>query len=231
MTTAQITPERTLNQQLTDFKQQMGTQAPPEMVAQFDAEVERVVRSGLAAHSLKTGQQAPDFTLPDATGGQVSLSALLARGPVALVFYRGEWCPYCNLTLRAYQAIQPQIQELGATMVAVSPQTPDNSLTTVEKKGLTFPVLSDQGNAVARQYGLVFAFSEEVRPLLTSVGSAVPSFNGDDSWELPFAGVFVIAPDRTIALASVNADWTRRPEPAATLESLRARRPLVIHPR
>ncbi len=222
MTTAQIIAERTLNQQLADFKQQLGTQAPPEVVAQFDAEVERVTRSGLAAHSLKAGQQAPDFTLPDATGGQVALSALLARGPVALVFYRGEWCPYCNLTLRAYQAIQPQIRELGATMVAVSPQTPDNSLTTVEKKGLTFPVVSDQGNAVARQYGLVWAFSEGVRPLLTAVGSTLPTYNGDDTWEVPFAGVFVIAPDRTIALAAVDPDWTKRPEPAAILESLRS---------
>jgi len=222
MTTEQITSERSLNQQLADFKERLGTQAPPEAVARFDAEVERVARSGRAAHSLKTGQQAPDFTLPDATGGQVTLSALLARGPVALVFYRGEWCPYCNLTLRAYQRIQPQIQELGATMVAVSPQTPDNSLTTVEKKGLTFSVLSDQGNHVARDYGLVWAFSEGVRPLLTAFGSELPAFNGDDTWEIPFAGVFVIAPDRTITLASVDPNWTKRPEPAAILERLRS---------
>ncbi len=133
------------------------------------------------------------------TGGQVSLSALLTHGPVAVVFYRGEWCPYCNLTLRAYQGIQSQIAELGATMVAISPQTPDNSLTTMEKKGLTFPVLSDLGNAVGRQYGLVFAYSEQVRPLLSSFGSALPAFNGDDSWEVPFAGVFVVAQDHTIA--------------------------------
>ena len=217
-----MAPERTLNQQLAEFKQGMATQAPPEAVAQFDAEIERVVRSGLAERSLKAGQQAPDFALPDATGGQVSLSALLERGPVALVFYRGEWCPYCNLTLRAYQGIQPQIAALGATMVAISPQTPDNSLTTVEKKGLTFPVLSDQGNAVARQYGLVWAFSEGLRPLLTQFDAELPAFNGYDTWEVPFAGVFVIARDRTVALASVDADWTRRPEPATILESLRA---------
>jgi len=222
MATEQMATERTLNQQLAEFKRGVATQAPPEAVAQFDAEVDRVVGSGLAERSLKAGQQAPDFTLPDATGGQVSLSALLGRGPVALVFYRGEWCPYCNLTLRAYQGIQPQIAALGATMVAISPQTPDNSLTTVEKKELTFPVLSDRGNAVARQYGPVWAFSEGLRPLLTQVASELPAFNGDDTWEVPFAGVFVIARDRTVALASVDADWTRRPEPAAILESLRA---------
>jgi len=191
-------------------------------VAQFDAEIDRVIRSGLVERSLKAGQQAPDFTLPDANGTPVALATLLQRGPVALVFYRGEWCPYCNLTLRAYQGIQPQIQELGAMMVAVSPQTPDNSLTTVEKKGLTFPVVSDQGNAVARQYGLVWAFSEGVRPLLTAFGSTLPTFNGDDTWEVPFAGVFVIAPDRTIVLASVDPDWTKRPEPTTILESLRS---------
>jgi len=221
MTATQIAPKQSLQQQLVAFKEQLATQAPPEVVAQLDAEIDRVVRSGLAAQTPKAGQQAPDFTLPDATGGQVSLSALLTDGPVAVVFYRGEWCPYCNLTLRAYQGIQPQIAELGATMVAISPQTPDNSLTTMEKKGLTFPVLSDLGNTVAQQYGLVFAYSEEVRPLLTGFGAALPAFNGDDSWEVPFAGVFVVAQDHTIALASVDPDWTKRPEPAAILTSLR----------
>ncbi len=221
MTTEQIAPEQTLQQQLEAFKAQLISQAPPEVRAQLNAEVDRVIGSGLVEHALKEGQLAPDFTLPDATGQQVSLTTLSQHGPVALVFYRGEWCPYCNLMLRAYQAIQPRLAELGATMVAVSPQTPDNSLTTVEKKGLTFPVLSDQGNAVARQFGLVFAYSEQVRPLLTSFGSALPGFNGDDSWEVPFPGVFVIAQDRRIALASVDPDWTKRPEPAAILESLR----------
>jgi peroxiredoxin len=222
MTVTPSASDQSLQQQIVAFNKQLATQAPPEALAQFDAEIERVVRSGLAERSLRAGQQAPDFTLPDATGRQVTLSALLERGPVAVVFYRGEWCPYCNLMLRAYQGIQPQIRDLGATMVAISPQTPDNSLTTVEKKGLTFPVLSDRGNAVARRYGLVFAYSEEVRPLLTAFGSALPVFNGDDSWEIPVPGIFVIARDGTIALASVDPDWTKRPEPAAILESLRA---------
>ncbi len=125
---------------------------------------------------------------PDAISGQVSLSALLERGPVALVFYRGEWRPYCNLTLRAYQTIQPQIQELGATMVAVSPQTPDNSLTTVEKKGLTFPVLSDQGNAVAREYGLVWAFSDGLLLVVQADGKGVPLVQPPAGVRLPRLG-------------------------------------------
>jgi peroxiredoxin len=141
---------------------------------------------------------------------------LLKQGPVVLTFYRGDWCPYCNLQLRAYQAILPRIRELGANLVAISPQTPDNSLSTAEKKGLTFPVLSDGGNAVARRYGLVFSLSETLR----TTGANLPSFNGDDSWDLPMPGTFVIAPDGTVRLAFVDADWTRRLEPAAILDAL-----------
>jgi peroxiredoxin len=136
---------------------------------------------------------------------------------VLLTFYRGDWCPYCTLQLRAYQAILPQIRELGAGLVAISPQTPDNSLSTAEKKGLTFPVLSDAGNEVARQYGLVFSLSETLR----TVSADLTSYNGDDSWELPMPGTFVIAPDGTVRLAFVDADWTRRLEPAAILDTLR----------
>jgi len=151
----------------------------------------------------------------------VRLADLLERGPVVLTFYRGAWCPYCNLTLRAYQAALPAITALGATLVAVSPQTPDNSLTTVEKKELTFPVLSDAANVVARQYGLVVSLSEDVRPLYTAIGSALPAYNGDQSWELPMAGTFVIARDGTARLAFVDPDYTHRLEPAEIVAALR----------
>lgn len=220
MTATETLSEQSLQQQLETFKQQLATQAP-QAVAQFDAEIARLVQSGPAGQGLKVGAVAPDFTLPDATGQAVTLSTLLAHGPVVLVFYRGEWCPYCNLALRAYQRIQPHLAVLGATMVAVSPQTPDNSLTTVEKKELTFPVLSDQGNSVARQYGAVFAYSEAIRSLLSSFGTSLATFNGDDSWELPFPGVFIIAPDRTVIFAQIEADWTMRTEPETILASLR----------
>ena len=187
------------------------------MLATFDREIEALVRSGIAASGLRAGVLAPDFTLPNVDGRPVTLYALLAQGPVVLTFYRGEWCPYCNLQLRAYQAGLPQIRELGARLVAVSPQTPDNSLTTAEKKGLTFPVLSDAGNAVARRYGLVFSLSQTLR----AVSADLPAYNGDDSWELPMPGTFVIAPDGTVQLAFVDVDWTRRLEPAAILDALR----------
>ena len=135
---------------------------------------------------------------------------------MVLTFYRGEWCPYCNLQLRAYQAILPQVQELGASLVAVLPQIPDHSLSTAEKKDLRFPVLSDSGNVVARRYGLVFAVSERLR----QAGAHLPTYNGDASWELPMPGTFVIAPDGVVRLAFVDADWTKRLEPMEILETL-----------
>ena len=218
-----MTPTQTptLTGQIDAFQQALAGQVPAAIMAQFAGETARVARSGIAAHALAVGAQAPTFSLPAATGNVVRLADLLERGPVVLTFYRGEWCPYCNLTLRAYQAALPAITALGATLVAVSPQTPDNSLTTVEKKELTFPVLSDAGNAVARAYGLVFSLSEDVRPLYTAIGSALPAYNGDQSWELPMAGTFVIARGGTARLAFVDPDYTHRLEPAEIVAALR----------
>ncbi len=206
-----------LTDQITAFQSDLAGKAPEEVLALYRREADALVRSGIASSGLKEGAPAPDFTLPNFDGQSITLSTLLKHGPVALTFYRGDWCPYCNLQLRAYQAILPRIQELGASLVAVSPQTPDNSLSTAEKKGLTFPVLSDLGNVVARQYGLVFSLSQALR----ASGPPLPTFNGDESWELPMPGSFVIASAGTIHLAFVDADWTKRLEPAAILDALR----------
>src|SRR5207248_6937010 len=155
MTTEQVTTT-TLADQIVALNDDLARQLPAEVLATFGREIEALARSGIAASGLREGTLAPDFTLPDVHGRAVTLSALLQLGPVVLTFYRGEWCPYCNLQLRAYEAILSQIRALGASLVAVSPQTPDHSLATMEKKGLTFPVLSDAGNEVARRYGLVY---------------------------------------------------------------------------
>ena len=216
MITKQATPT-TLADQIAALNEELAGKAPAEVLATFGREIAALVRSGIAASGLHEGTPAPDFTLPNVDGRPVTLSALLRQGPVVLTFYRGEWCPYCNLQLRAYQAILPQIEELGVSLVAVSPQTPDNSLTSAEQKGLTFPVLSDAGNEVARRYGLVYSLSQALR----AVSADLPVYNGDDSWELPMPGTFVIAPDGTVRLAFVDADWTRRLEPAALLDALR----------
>lgn len=210
-----------LTQEIEKLKADLA-QAYPDAASLFETHIEALARSGIAEHGLKQGARAPDFALLSATGKLVALSNLLHQGPVVLTFYRGEWCPYCNLQLRAYQKALPAIEEWGATLVAVSPQTPDSSLTTVQKKELTFPVLSDPHNMVARQYGLVFSLPEALRPLYQQSGSDLSVFNGDASWELPMAGTFVIDQSGRVRLAFVNADYTHRLEPAVILETLRS---------
>ena len=211
----------TLEQQIAQFNAQLATQAPPQVVDQIRQHINRLIESGVEKNALQVGEKAPSFTLPDALGRQISLAGLLQQGPVVVTFYRGEWCPYCNLQLHAYQQVLPQIKELGASLIAISPQTPDHSLSMSEKHELAFPVLSDQGNQVARQFGLVYSVEEDIRTLFKSLGSDIPAFNGDESWEIPVPGTFIISQDGTIRLTYADADYTHRLEPSALLESLR----------
>ncbi len=173
-----------------------------------------------ARAALGVGDTAPDFALPDAMGRPVSLSEMLRSGPVVLTFYRGSWCPYCNRELHALQAALPDIEAARARMIAVSPQTPDSSMTIVERQNLTFPVLSDAGNRVARHFGLVFRVGDDVRDKYKAAGIDLARSNGDDSWELPVPATYVIAPDRTITYAFVEADYTRRAAPADVVAAL-----------
>src|SRR6202521_173679 len=135
----------------------------------LDRETEALLQSGIIKNSLQVGQKAPDFTLPNATGGEVSLSSLLKRGPVVLSFYRGEWCPFCNLELRALQAALPRLRARGASLIAISPQSPDHSLSITEKAGLTFDVLSDARQQVIRAYRLQFTVPADLKDLHLNV--------------------------------------------------------------
>jgi peroxiredoxin len=176
--------------------------------------------SGIAERSLKPGDRAPDFNLPDTRGGYVRLKDLLAAGPVVLSFYRGGWCPYCNLELRALQQVLPEITRLGAKLVAVSPQTPDETLSTTEKNALSFSVLSDIGSTAAKSFGIAYDLAEELRPLYARSGHALPEKNGDGSWLLPIPATYVIDTDGTVALAFVDVDYRNRLEPAEILAAL-----------
>jgi len=154
----------------------------------------------------------------------VKLSHLLEQGPVVMTFYRGQWCPYCHMMLRAYQQALPQLQAGGATLLAISPQTPHHSRALAEKLELTFAVLSDMGNQMARQFGLVFTLDEAVRGAYKQVGADLPRFNGTDSWELPMAGTFLVDQSGIVRLAFVDPDFTRRLDPSvifARLEELK----------
>ena len=212
----------TLNEQIQQSVADFMSQLPPDVLATVNGSFAKLAASQVGEHARAVGETAPDFTLPNATGKPVTLTNLLGEGPVVLSFYRGGWCPFCSLELQAQQAALPDIEALGATLVAVSPETPDHSLSTSEKQNLTFEVLSDQGNGVARDYGLLFSVYEEMRPLYLEWGMDVPAYNGDDSWEIPVPATYVIDGNGIIRAAHVDRNYTVRMEPEAIIAALRS---------
>jgi peroxiredoxin len=213
-----------LEQQLAAFKAEFARTAPAGRPALYEAKIEELRASFALEAALGTGDEAPDFLLPDVRGSSVSLFAVLRQGPAVVTFYRGGWCPYCNIQLRAYQAVLPEMTALGGRLLAISPQLPDRSLSTADSNRLTFDVLSDVGNRVARRFGLVYALPEELRAALRANDKALPGINGDESWELPVPATYVIAPDRRVALAYVEVDYRKRLEPEAVLAALKSLR-------
>jgi len=199
-----------------------------EKFSLLTGDMDRVRASGAVDHALKVGQSAPEFTLPDAFGKEVSLTTLLAKGPVAISFYRGEWCPFCNIELHGLQEALPKIRELGATLIAISPETPDHGIVATEKNKLTFPVLSDFGNKVARQFGIVFQVGQELRDFSKNVfKNDLALRNGDDSYELPVPATFVIDATGVIRFAHVDVDYmTGRAEPEMVVAALES----IAHP-
>jgi len=194
--------------------------APPEIHPVMERATAELIASGQAGRALKAGDRAPDFRLNDPDGRPVSSADLLARGPLVLSFYRGVWCPYCNLELQALQEALPQFQALGASLVAISPQLAANSRKSQRQNKLEFPILSDTGNEVAAAFGLRFTLPDYLVELYRSLKNDLPAFNGDPGWTLPMPARYVIGQDGIIAYAEVNPDYTLRPEPEAMLPVL-----------
>ena len=207
-------------QELAATAQHLATVLPPAAAQTIDGGIAAVEASGQASQVLQAGQEAPTFTLPSATAEPVALAQLLQQGPVVLVFYRGKWCPYCNVQLRAYQQLLPELVQRGATLVAVSPQTPDFTSLTASEKELSFPVLSDVGNVVARQYGLAYKVGAEVADTLRGVGIDLSAHNGTADDELPLTATFIIGTDGRIKWSWVEANFKHRADPTEILAAL-----------
>lgn len=215
----------TLQAKLDAFKADFEAGKPPynvpySVIETMHRATAELRASGLAGGALKVGARAPVFTLADADGNPVSSAELLQQGPVVVSFYRGVWCPYCNLDLQALEAQLPQIQALGARLVAISPQTASNSRKSMRQNNLSFPVLNDHGNEVAAAFGIRYQLPGYLVDLYQSLKNDLPAFNGDDSWSLPLPGRFVIDTDGIIIYAEVDPDYTIRPEPALLLAPL-----------
>ncbi|WJW75919.1 peroxiredoxin-like family protein [Thiohalobacter sp. IOR34] len=176
--------------------------------------------SDVAATCLREGMRPLDFTLPNQHGEPVSLSQRLQQGPVVLSFFRGSWCPYCSTELQALQKILPLIRRFGGQLLAISPQTPEQTTATARELGLDFDVLSDGGNEVASCFGLVLSLPEMLRPVYRNYGVELPTYNGDDSYQLPIAATYVLDGSGLIRLAFADTDYTRRLEPRDILDCL-----------
>jgi peroxiredoxin len=195
--------------------------APPQVHATMKKATDALIASGQAERALRAGDKAPEFTLEDPDGNSVSSAELLAKGPLVLSFYRGVWCPYCNMELQALEEALPAIRELGASLVAISPQIKANSRKSVRQNELSFPILSDSKNDVAAAFGLRFTLPDYLIELYKNFGNDLPKINDDPSWTLPMPARFVIGVDGIITYAEVNPDYTLRPDPSELLPALR----------
>jgi peroxiredoxin len=210
----------TLKSQLEERKQAFSVQADDTIKKVYGEGIEAVKESGILDNALNLGDSAPDFVLKNALGESVGLYEYLKKGPVVLTWYRGGWCPYCNLTLKALQDELPQYKEQGATLIALTPEIPDNSLSTAEKHDLKFEVLSDVGNDIAKKYGIVFKLTDEVAKIYNA-NFNLNDYNGDDTNELPLAATYIINQEGKIVYAFLDEDYRNRAEPTELTKKLK----------
>jgi peroxiredoxin len=212
---------RSLNAQLRAFKTSVFDRADEE-TARALKQAEAEYRADAAqAHPLGVGDPAPGFTLGDASGNQHRLSDYLARGPVLLLFFRGGWCPYCTLTLRAYEEIAPDIRKAGGAILALSPQKASRAALVQESNGVSFPILIDSGNRVATEYGVLGQARAMTRQVFNKLGCNIPEENNAEDWLLPRASEFLIDTDGILRMANVSPVSYERTEPPEALAALR----------
>jgi len=222
MTQTQQKTFNSLAEELQDYIEQAQKTMPAETTDIFLRSIAKLVEDKAAARALKLGNTIPEFNLPNATGKEISSKKLLEKGPLVILFYRGAWCPFCNLELRAIQKRLDEIKALGAEVIAISPQIPDNSLNMQEKNNLGFEVLSDRGNAVAKKFGIVFKLDPEASQLYErALQVKLKDYNGDDSEQLPMPASYVVDQDGIIKFAFVDPDYTKRAEPNDIIAALK----------
>jgi peroxiredoxin len=211
-----------LTKEMQDYKDNMRANAPKEILDTMANSAEKLIKEEIGKNALKVGDKIPAFTLGNASGESINIYDCLAQGPLIINFYRGAWCPYCNLELIAYREILPEIKELGANLVAISPELPDSSFSLIEKHELEFELLSDLDNVVAKEFGLVFKLDKNLLHLYNKRGFAIEAAHGNDKGELPLPATYVIDRDGKIIMSYVNTDYTKRLEPKETLAALSA---------
>ncbi len=210
----------TLSENIQSFKAQFLGNAPAEVVATMNAATEALLASGIENRALGAGDKLPDFELPNQRGEKKRIYSYLEQGPLVLSIYRGGWCPYCNLEMKALIDVLPEIKARGAQLVGIAPETLEKVAETGSKNGADFDILSDAGNHVSEKMGLVFELPESLRPLYKQFGIDIPAYNGDETFRLPLPATYIVRKDGVIAYGFAKADYTLRMEPAEVLAQL-----------
>ncbi|KTD88826.1 peroxiredoxin-like family protein [Pseudoalteromonas sp. H71] len=209
-----------LKAQIDAFNVQKEANLPADVLALMNTTNEELIAQHIKNNALQVGDKVENFTLANHLGKNVELVDLLKKGPVVISFYRGAWCPYCNLELKALNDYLPQFKTKSAQLIAISPQLPDQTLTTAQKNELEFDVLSDVGNKVAQQFGLLFTLDKRIQELYTGFGIDFEQTYGDKTYQLPLPATYVINQNGIITYAFLNEDYTLRAEPSDVMTAL-----------
>ncbi len=212
----------TLKEEIAAYDAAKKERVPAGILNTMAQATEELLQEGIEDRSLHAGDTMPDFELPDQHGKMRRLSDYLTQSPVVLNIYRGGWCPYCNMEMKALHDALPEIEARGARLIGMAPETPDRAMATAEKNELAIDILSDSGNRIAEQMGLVFELPQALRPIYEKIGIDIPAFNGDDSFRLPVPATYIIGGNGVIRYDFVNADYTQRLEPADIVAQLDA---------
>ncbi|MEM5510782.1 peroxiredoxin-like family protein [Pseudoalteromonas sp. AS71] len=209
-----------LKAQIDAYNVQKDAKLPADVLALMNTTNEELIAQHIKDNALQIGQKVENFSLANHNGENIELADLLKKGPVIISFYRGGWCPYCNLELKALNDYLPQFKTQSAQLVAISPQLPDETLSTAQKNDLEFDVLSDISNKVADQFGLLFTLDERIQALYTQFGIDFEHYYGDKSFKLPLPATYVINQEGVITYAFLNEDYTLRAEPTDIMAAL-----------
>lgn len=211
-----------LADEITKYQEGFKSKVPVEIQNMMLTATKKLQDQSISKNALKVGDIAKEFKLPNAIGKDVSLLSAIENNDFVIVsFYRGVWCSYCNLELKALQERNEEFKALGAQLIAISPQSPDASMTTKEKNELAFEVLSDHNNIIAKEYGLVFSLAEELRPIYKSFNIDIPANNDEESYEIPMPATYLINKNKEIIFSFIDEDYTKRCEPQDIIDTIK----------
>lgn len=211
-----------LNRELRKLKEENLKHIPEDISNVLLKDVEIQMKKGVTRNALKLGDKIPMFELGNAVGRDIRSDELLENGPLIISFYRGAWCPYCNIELAAYQEALEEISEVGGQLIAISPELPDQSLTLIDRHALKYEILSDLNNEVAKQFGLVYKLEDSIKSVYKKLGVDIAAGQGNKNFEMPFAATYVINSDGRIVEASVQYDYTTRLDPEDAIDALKS---------